>query len=184
VRKAATSKTDANSAVWGAIVANLDTASVAPPPSTTVVRFVKFLEVRPGDMKRISPTTAIIDNVAVARGDVQQIKVFPNPYYGVNRAETDRVSRFVTFSHLPAYAVIRIFNLAGVLVRRLDKTDPTTQWLRWDLQNLNGLPVASGIYVAYVELRDAPWGAPGDHDLGTKTLKFAIIQEQQFLRNY
>ncbi|MEK7671206.1 MAG: hypothetical protein AAB344_03190, partial [Bacteroidota bacterium] len=87
------------------------------------------------------------------------------------------VSRFVTFSHLPDQAIIRIFNLAGTLVRTLRKDDPvnTNQFLRWNLQNENGLPVASGIYIAYIEM-----GNIGT----TKTLKIAIIQEQQFLRNY
>jgi len=79
---------------------------------------------------------------------------------------------------LPAYAKVRIVNLAGVLVRTLEKSDPT-QFLRWDLQNDSGLPVASGIYIAYIELKDAK-----GTDLGTKTVKFAIIQEQQFLRNF
>jgi hypothetical protein len=51
----------------------------------------------------------------------------------------------------------------------------TNQFLRWNLQNENGLPVASGIYIAYIEM-----GNIGT----TKTLKIAIIQEQQFLRNY
>jgi len=113
--------------------------------------------------------------------EVNRIKVFPNPYYGLNRAETDRVTRFVTFSHLPDKAVIRIFNLAGILVRTLRKDDPanSNQFLRWDLQNEHGLPVASGIYIAYLELQDATGS-----DLGTKTIKIAIIQEQQFLRNF
>jgi hypothetical protein len=174
VRKAATSKTDANSAVWGAIVANLDTASVAPPPSTTVVRFVKFLEVRSGDMKRISPTPAIIDNVAIAKGDVQQINVFPNPYYGVNPQETSKYVRFVTFSHLPQRATIRIFNLAGVMVRKIDRLS-SSQFEQWDLKNQDGLPVGSGLYIVHIDMPD----------LGTtKILKVAIVQEQQILDRF
>ena len=55
----------------------------------------------------------------------------------------------------------------------------TDQFFRWDLQNYNGLPVASGIYVAYVELKDSR-----NEDLGTKIVKLAIIQEQQFLPSY
>ena len=120
----------------------------------------------------------------IARDDVTRVNVFPNPYYGLNRAELSSEVRFITFNHLPALATIRIFNLAGVLVRTLIKdetaTNPTSpQHLNWDLQNDNGLPVASGIYIAYLELRDA-----AGTDLGTKTLKIAIIQEQQFLRNF
>ena len=49
------------------------------------------------------------------------------------------------------------------------------QFQRWDLQNENGLPVASGLYIAYIDMPD----------LGTtKILKFAIIQEQQILDRF
>jgi hypothetical protein len=115
----------------------------------------------------------------VAKKDVvESVKAFPNPYFGFNRFEQNQFNRFVTFSHLPDKAVIRIFNLAGVLVRTLTKglTAPdNAQFLRWNLQNEAGLPVASGIYVAHLEFPD----------LGvTKDLKIAIVQEQQFLRNF
>jgi hypothetical protein len=120
----------------------------------------------------------VFASAELAKQDVTAINVFPNPYYGLNRAETTTANRFVTFNHMPAQATIRIFNLAGVLVRTINK-DSDSQYLNWDLQNDNGLPVASGIYIAYMELSDA-----AGVDLGTKTLKMAIIQEQQFLRNY
>lgn len=144
------------------------------PPDGTTIRFKKYLELRPGDVKAITPTKVVIGDKERARRDVVRINAFPNPYYGLNRAETDRNVRFITFNHLPERAVIRIFNLSGTLVRTIDKTDPS-QFQRWNLQNNNGLPVASGIYIVYIEMPDI-----GE----TKTLKVAIIQEQQFLRNY
>ncbi len=101
--------------------------------------------------------------------DAQKVGVYPNPYYAFNPAETNRFVRFVTFNKLPAKATIRIFNLAGQLVRTLKKEDPT-QFLRWDLNNENNFPVASGIYVAHVDMPDV--GV-------TKILKVAIIQEQE-----
>jgi hypothetical protein len=110
----------------------------------------------------------------LAKEQVNQINVFPNPYYGVNSEELNKYNRFVTFTHLPAKATVRIFNLAGVLVQTIEKND-NTQYLRWNLQNQNGLPAASGLYVAYIELPD----------LGTtKILKVAIIQEQQILDRF
>ena len=39
------------------------------------------------------------------------------PYYGVNTEEINKYNRFVTFSHLPQEALIRIYNLAGVQVQ-------------------------------------------------------------------
>lgn len=101
------------------------------------------------------------------------VNVYPNPYLGINTFEPTQFNRFMTFSHLPEKATIRIFNLAGILVRTLEKTD-ASQFVTWDLQNENKLPVAGGIYIAHIEM-------PG---LGTKDLKLAIIQEQQFLRRF
>lgn len=120
-----------------------------------------------------APAAATYD-AKTAKADVSKINVFPNPYYGFNRAELTRQSRFVTFNHLPAQAEIRIFNLAGVLVRAIEKNDPS-QYLNWNLQNQNNLPVASGVYIAYISMPQI--GA-------TKTLKLIVVQEQQFLENF
>jgi hypothetical protein len=118
------------------------------------------------------PDYAISNDLAIDQ--VDQINVYPNPYYGVNTEELNKYNRFVTFTHLPANAKVRIFNLAGVLVKNIDKTDEG-QFLRWDLANQDGLPVASGLYIAYIDLPD----------LGTtKILKLAIVQEQQILDRY
>ncbi len=105
-----------------------------------------------------------------AREDVTKINVFPNPYYGVNSLETSKYNRFVTFTHLPAKATIHIFNLAGVMVRTIQHTDGT-QFEEWDLKNDSGLPVGSGLYIAYIDMPDIGQ---------TKILKLAIIQEQQY----
>lgn len=109
-----------------------------------------------------------------AAEDVKEINVFPNPYYGVNPNEINKYQRFVTFNHLPPKATIRLFNLGGQLVKTIDKDDPT-QFTRWALTNEKGLPVASGIYIAYIDMPE----------LGkTKILKVAIIQETQILDRF
>jgi hypothetical protein len=125
------------------------------------------------DVFVVNPLQAKIDN-ELAKTQINDINVFPNPYYGVNSEEINKYNRFVTFSHLPAKATIRIFNLAGVLVRTINKNDDG-QFQRWDLANDNGLPVASGLYIAYIELPDLS---------ETKILKLAIIQEQQILDRF
>ena len=106
--------------------------------------------------------------------DVALINVFPNPYYGVNEAETSPYNHFVTFSHLPQRATMRLYDLAGNLVRVLEKDGPDP-FLRWDLNNHNGLPVASGIYLVHMELPDVGMN---------RTLKVVVVQEQQFLESY
>lgn len=111
---------------------------------------------------------------SLAADDVQKINVFPNPYYGVNPQEINKYERFVTINHLPDVATIRIFNLAGQLVRTIEKTTPG-QYQRWDLLTDSGLPVASGLYIIYVDMPE----------LGTtKVLKAAVIQEQQILDRF
>ncbi len=117
---------------------------------------------------------ATTESSELAAQDVNKINVFPNPYYGVNPQEINKYERFVTINHLPDYAKIRIFNLAGQLVRTIEKTE-AGQFQRWDLLTDSGLPVASGLYIIYVDMPD----------LGrTKILKAAVIQEQQILDRY
>lgn len=110
-----------------------------------------------------------------AKTDINSINVFPNPYYGTQYRESSREDHFVTFSHLPSSATIRIFDLSGVSVRTITHVASSGQFEKWNLLNDSGYPVASGIYVAYVDM-------PG---IGaTKILKIAIVQEQQILKVY
>ena len=103
-----------------------------------------------------------------AKADVEKINVFPNPYYGSNPNEETSYGKFITFSHLPQKATIRIFDLAGRLINTLNK-DNSDQFLRYQLITQIHTPLASGIYIAYIEMPE----------LGvTKILKFAVIQPQ------
>jgi len=101
------------------------------------------------------------------------INVFPNPYLGYNIMETGLHQEQVTFINLPERCTIRIFTIAGQLVRTIEHDDPQNTTHRWDLRNANNLPVASGFYIAHI---DVP-------NIGEKILKMAIIFRQQRLRN-
>lgn len=105
---------------------------------------------------------------------VDMINVFPNPYYGFHELETTRRGKYVTFNHLPQRADIRIFNMGGVMVRKIEKDDDT-QLAEWDLNNQYALPVASGVYIAHIDLPDVG---------KEKILKIALIQEEQILLSY
>jgi len=166
-----TQSSDVN-ALFRFMIADKDSDGL-PPAVGTTIRFVKYHETRTGDLLTIRIDSVIIGDVDAARDDVTAIKAFPNPYYGLNLDETSLSDRFITFNHLPAKAVIRIYNLAGIHVRKLVKDDPATQYYRWDLRNEHGKFVGSGIYVASMELAD-----DSGNDLGTKTLKLAIIPEE------
>jgi len=115
-----------------------------------------------------------VGDVALAKEDIGKVGVFPNPYYAYNPLERSRTARFVTFNKLPGQATIRIFNLAGQLVRTLNKDD-ATQFIQWDLANEDNFPVASGMYVVHVDMPAI--GA-------TKVVKLAIIQEQEVPNNF
>jgi hypothetical protein len=94
--------------------------------------------------------------------------VFTNPYFGRNQNESSQFSRFVTFTNLPQVATIKIFGINGELIRAIDHND-NTSLQQWDLRNVNGLPVASGVYIVYIEIPDA----------GSRILKLAIIQPEE-----
>ncbi|MEO8210245.1 MAG: hypothetical protein ABI840_06765, partial [bacterium] len=115
-------------------------------------------------------------NTALASSQIGDIKVFPNPYYGGSSLETDPFDRFIYFSHLPNVCTIYIYTLDGVLVRQIDRnnTDPNNSLEKWDLQNPYAIPVASGLYVVYVDAGS----------LGAKTLKIAIFSPTERIQTF
>ncbi len=104
---------------------------------------------------------------------LDRIKVVPNPYFAYSTYETSYDQAVLRFTHLDREVTIRIFNLAGQLVRTLTKNNTENQ-LIWDLRNEARLKVASGMYIAHVEV-------PG---VGDKILKFAIIQREERIDQY
>jgi hypothetical protein len=101
------------------------------------------------------------------------INVFPNPYLGYNVMERNLHEEHVSFVNMPEDYTIRIFSLAGQLIRTLEPLDTQTTTRSWDLRNENNLPVASGFYFAYIDV-------PG---VGEKILKLAVVFRQQRLKN-
>ncbi len=115
-------------------------------------------------------TTAPIHYSQLERSHLKEITIFPNPYPGSNRWVTDPYNRYVTFGNLPGKCKIQIFSLSGDLVALLEHDDGTP-FQRWDLRNNRGdqrQPVASGIYIARVEV-------PG---VGERILKLGILQTE------
>ncbi len=128
----------------------------------------------PADTFRFVTQAPKVGDVQLAAQDVEKINAFPNPYYGFNLMESSRLVKYITFNHLPRKATIRIFNLAGVLVKTINK-DSDSQFERWDLRNEHNLPVASGIYIVHIDMPE----------IGkTKILKLMIVQEEQIIPTY
>lgn len=111
---------------------------------------------------------------AYVKEDMSKINVVPNPYYGFHSGEIDGFNRWVQFTFLPERCTIRIFDLAGNLVRKLEKENDGTALLRWDLKNEYLLPVASGVYIYHVEVQG----------LGEKIGKVAIFSPNERLDAY
>ncbi len=105
----------------------------------------------------------------------KNINVWPNPYFGYNPEERTPVDQQMQFTHLPetGSCTIRIFDLAGIPVRRIEHNNAGNQFEVWDLKNNYGIPVASGMYIAHIET-----------DAGNQILKLAVVMPEQRLDVY
>jgi hypothetical protein len=140
------------------------------PAEGTVIKIQTYKPLSEGDEFTGKVEASQLNDLNLAKTNLKQISVFPNPYFGANSLERDKYQRFMRFTNLPSSVTIRIYSLSGVFIKRLDKND-NSQYLDWDLRNKDGLPVASGVYLAYLDL-------PG---VGTKIMKLAVIMETQFI---
>ena len=108
---------------------------------------------------------------------LDNVSVYPNPYYGYHDMETSRGEKYVSFNNLPAEATLDIYSLGGVYVRSLEhgvsESHSNGQHVKWDLNNQYGYPVASGMYIVRVSA-----------DGKEKILKLAVVQETQVLKYY
>jgi len=95
---------------------------------------------------------------------LDQIKIVPNPYLigHISQTTTDVPKLF--FNHLPPVCTIRIFNVAGDLIKTINHNNGTSQEV-WDLLSDGRQKVASQLLVAHIETPD-----------GAKVFKkFAVI---------
>ena len=115
-----------------------------------------------------SPVSAVPQRAPVASAArLDEITVFPNPYFGKNADERGAYEQFVTFGNLPAMdCTLRIFTLSGQLVIVL-KHDNGTPFERWDLLNSDGRPVASGMHIVHIQTA-----------YGSRVLKLGVVNRQ------
>jgi hypothetical protein len=140
------------------------------PEEGTVIKIETLKPLVDGDQYTASPQKADFNNIESAKDKINKISVFPNPYFGGSDLERSMGERIIRFTGLPKEVTIRIYTLAGVFVRRLDKSD-LSQYIDWDLKNESGSLVASGVYIAHLDM-------PG---IGTKILKLAVVIGKEFL---
>ncbi|MCA0445790.1 MAG: hypothetical protein LCH54_06140 [Bacteroidetes bacterium] len=117
-----------------------------------------------------------------AKSNLSKIRVVPNPYIGGAKWEprliqqSGRGNRKIDFINLPNNCTLRIYTIAGSLVKTLSKTgeiDPDSGTevnmkgaVSWDLVSEDGMDVAYGVYIYHVD-------APG---IGEHIGKFALIK--------
>jgi hypothetical protein len=105
-------------------------------------------------------------------GQKLNVKVVPNPYIITNKWEKTTLSRRLQFVNLPNECTIRIFNLAGDLVKIIEhkESEKGTNNNKfggteeWNLLNQHDQKVSSGVYIFHI-----------DSKYGKQIGKFAII---------
>ncbi len=94
--------------------------------------------------------------------DKNNIKVWPNPYFGHNPEEVRLDEHRIHFINLPDQATIRIVTLAGQILKIIEHSG--SQEAIWDVRNASNALVASGVYIAIV-----------DTEYGQEVLKIAVV---------
>jgi hypothetical protein len=145
-----------------------------PIDNGDMLRFIWSELPTTNDLFTFSTEAAVTGDVALAKSQLPGIRVVPNPYYSRSAYEQNQFSRVIRFMNLPAQCTIRIFTMAGSLVRTLEKNDPATSILDWDVQTSNDLPVASGIYLFQVE----------SNGIGSATGRLVVFMEKERLNNF
>jgi len=111
---------------------------------------------------------------SLSNGDLDQIKVVPNPYVVTSAFEQLSFVKEIQFTHLPEECSIRIYNNSGDLIQLLDHS-PSSSGYRgpsieaWNLGTYNNQDIAFGVYVFHIVSND---GNNTEEFVG----KFAVIK--------
>ncbi len=136
----------------------------------------KFTTKKPFDRHDVFEFKMIggVSSDSYAKNNMDNIYTVPDPYIAASSLEPKLVSldigrgeRRIDFVNLPQECKISIFTVSGRLVREIEHSSVMEEGREsWDLRTNDGLEVAHGIYIYYVN-------APG---IGSKTGKLAIIK--------
>ncbi|MCK5737811.1 hypothetical protein KAH55_01465, partial [bacterium] len=109
----------------------------------------------------------------LAKENLKQVAVVPNPYVGASEFETKpnlqsgRGDRLIYFIHLPAQCTIRIYTLSGELVKSIEHDTVNEDGSEeWNMLSKHNMDIAFGIYIYHVD-------APG---IGEHIGKFAVLK--------
>jgi hypothetical protein len=153
------------------IFMNLKSGGENPAAGDTLRLYLKkpFLS---QDLYRFRMKGAAISK-ALAKKALDDIRVVPNPYVAAvswepkNTYNSGRGPREIHFINLPSKCTIRIYDVNGTLIDRLEHEAALENGSeRWDVLSRENLNISYGIYLWHV---DAP-------EIGQKTGTFAIIK--------
>ncbi len=143
-----------------------------PPVPGDVFHIETSKQFKSGDYFEFSTKAATV-SAEKAKTELSEISVVPNPYIAAaawekrNLNQTGRGERKIDFINLPAQCTVRIYTIAGQLVKTLRKDSmPTDGAISWNLVSDDGMDIAYGLYIYHVD-------APG---IGTHIGRFAIIK--------
>ncbi|MBN1621877.1 MAG: SBBP repeat-containing protein [Endomicrobiales bacterium] len=129
---------------------------------TTTSRWVLLPSVCYPDINCVEATVDHLSQFAVLQktpaATLGSVIAYPNPY----KPKTHTAG--LTFDYLTSNAKIKIYNVAGELVKEIEETDGDGIAV-WDGKNKSGNLVASGVYIAYIK-----------SDNSTKKVKIAVIK--------
>ena len=153
-------------------------SATAPAPGRILIRGGSYCS---GDVFAFRTVPAGSAPGTIVQRDMSKVRAVPNPYYAHSQYELTQFNRILKFTNIPGAreVTIKIFNLAGDRVRTIRKSasngdDMSSSQITWDLNTDNGIPVASGVYIARIEV-------PG---IGATTLRVAVFIEQERLDNF
>jgi len=153
------------------VVLNIKHGTRNPQPGDTlkIVLYKPFLSY---DTYRFKMAASGI-SIEKAKSELANIRVVPNPYIAAetweprNTYSSGRGPREIHFINLPKECTIRIFNVSGAMVKKIDHSAVAENGTEiWDVLSDEKFEIAYGVYVYHVE-------APG---VGQRTGTFAIIK--------
>jgi hypothetical protein len=123
-----------------------------------------------------------------AKTALDLINIVPNPYYAYSDYEVTEIDNVIKVVNLPPKCVVRIYSIDGRFVREFnvsqdynatslngiiklgsfgsgDIENQISTSVNWDLKNMAGVPVSSGVYLVHVVVPE----------VGERVLKSFII---------
>jgi len=113
------------------------------------------------------------ESTALAQADYEgalaNVNVSPNPYYAYSAYETGQFTKTVKITNVPDRATVTIYSLDGKFIKQFKRDErrvrrsganpgvvnsQTTPAIEWDLENIAGIPVASGVYLIHIDAPD------------------------------